>query len=213
MNTRRFISLGLLGTVVGLACLRVIYYQSKRLEIASVVDHPSSGQAKIGGDFDLTDQSNRPFSTISHRGKYMLIYFGYMYCPDICPLGLQNMSAALEHLGRDLSEIVPIFVTIDPERDKVPDLALYASNYHPSFHMLTGTPSQIQAVLKDYKVYAVKAQPDGTMSDYLMDHSTLIYLMDRNGTFIQSFPHTVDPQELTAALQKRLAQDARKPTS
>ena len=140
----------------------------------------------------------------------MLVYFGYSVCPDICPLGLQNMSNALKILGKDLDEVVPVFITIDPERDTTEILNIYASNFHPKMKMLTGSQQEIAAILKMYKVYAVKVKPDGTMGDYLMDHSTLIYLIDRKGHFIQSFPHTIFPEALAKALVKLLAQDKRK---
>ena len=117
------------------------------------------------------------------------------------------MSGALQALGRDLDEVVPIFVTIDPERDTVKNLKIYASNFHPKFIMLTGTENEIAPVLKSYKVYAAKAKPDGTMADYLMDHSTLIYLMDRQGQFMKSFPHTMPPDQLAKAVSVILASE------
>ena len=181
---------------LGLACFLLIYYQLEGQATITVQDRPGKGMPEIGGDFTLTDQQGMKRSTSEFHGKYQLIYFGYSFCPDICPLGLQNMSGALKSMGRDLDEVVPIFVTIDPERDTVENLKIYATNFHPKFMMLTGTPQEMTPVLKSYKVYAAKAKPDGTMADYLMDHSTLIYLMDRKGHFLKSFPHTTPPEEL-----------------
>ena len=89
------------------------------------------GTAAIGGDFDLLDQFGRPHSTREFRGKYMLVYFGYSYCPDICPLGLQNITEGINLLKRDREEVVPIFVTVDPERDTVDQLKQYATHFHP----------------------------------------------------------------------------------
>jgi protein SCO1/2 len=187
----------------------LIYHQLKDPAAVTVLDRQGHGVPQIGGDFTLTDQHGLKRSTADFRGKYQLIYFGYSFCPDICPLGLQNMSGALKALGRDLDDVVPIFVTIDPERDTVENLKVYASNFHPKFIMLTGAPEEVAPVLKDYKVYAVKAKPDGTMADYLMDHSTLIYLMDRNGHFLKSFPHTMAPEDLAKAVTAILASEKR----
>lgn len=191
--------------IIGFACLLLIYYQLEHQTAVTVQDRPGQGIPQIGGDFSLNDQHGMKRSTSEFRGKYQLIYFGYSFCPDICPLGLQNMSGALNAMGRDLDDVVPIFVTVDPERDTVENLKIYASNFHPKFLMLTGTPEEIAPVLKNYKVYAAKAKPDGTMADYLMDHSTLIYLMDRDGHFLKSFPHTTSPQELGKAVTTILA--------
>lgn len=196
--------------IIAVMCILLIYYQLEKQATVSLQDRSVEGRPNIGGDFVLIDQHGIVRSTTEFRGKYQLIYFGYSFCPDICPLGLQNISGALTRLGRDLEQIVPIFVTIDPERDTVENLKIYATNFHPNFIMLTGTSDEIAAVLKKYKVYAAKAKPDGTMSDYLMDHSTLIYLLDRNGRFIKSFSHTTLPDEIAAALNATLA-DEKKP--
>ncbi|MCE3230600.1 MAG: hypothetical protein K0R52_528 [Alphaproteobacteria bacterium] len=210
IRLRRFIQWGCLSLSVGLACFLLIYYQLDRQPDVSVQDRPGQGISQIGGDFVLTDQHGMNRSTTEFHGKYQLIYFGYSFCPDICPLGLQNISGALTALGRDLEEVVPIFVTVDPERDTVENLKIYASNFHPKFIMLTGTPQEINPVLKNYKVYAVKAKPDGTMADYLIDHSTIIYLMDRKGQFLKSFPHTTPPEELAKAITMILGEEQKR---
>ena len=121
-----------------------------------------------------------------------------------CPLGLQNMSAALQKIGKDISEIAPIFVTIDPQRDTSENLKIYAENWHSSFVFLTGSSEKIQEAIKAFRVYAAKATPDNTMADYLMDHSTLIYIMDREGNFIEAHPHTTSSEALADALKRIL---------
>lgn len=190
---------------LGLACLLLIYYQIQQQSNVRLQDRPGEGIPQIGGEFSLNDQQGNLRTASEFKGKYQLIYFGYSFCPDICPLGLQNMSGALKLLGRDIDDVVPIFITIDPERDTVENLKIYATNFHSKFLMLTGTQEQINSVLKSYKVYVAKAKPDGTMADYLMDHSTLIYLMDRQGHFLKSFQHTVSPEELAKSLATLLA--------
>lgn len=199
-----WIKKGCFSLILGLSCFLLIYHQSKESTVITVRDQPSQGIPLIGGDFTLTDQRGMKRSTREFRGKYLLIYFGYSFCPDICPLGLENMSGALKLLGRDLDTIVPMFITVDPERDTVESLKIYATNYHSKLIMLTGNPVEIHSVLKSYKVYAAKAKPDGTMADYLMDHSTLIYLMDPQGRFLKSFPHSMPSEELAKALNAEL---------
>lgn len=210
MRIRRIIQWGSLSLSVGLACIWLIYHQISHQSAIVIQDQPGQGLPQIGGDFILVDQYGMKRSTTEFRGKYQLIYFGYSFCPDICPLGLQNMSGALKALERDLDDVVPIFVTIDPERDTVENLKIYATNFHPKIIMLTGTPQEVAPILKNYKVYAAKAKPDGTMADYLMDHSTLIYFMDREGHFIKSFPHTIAPEDLAKAVTQSLVNEQKR---
>ena len=207
MKAMRLIRWSCLSLGIGLACFWLIYYQLKNEAMITVQDRTGYGTPQIGRDFTLIDQHSIQRSTSDFKGKYRLIYFGYSFCPDICPMGLQNMSEALTALGRDVDEVIPIFVTIDPERDTVENLKIYAGNFHPKFIMMTGTLAEITPILKDYKVYAVKARPDGTMADYLMDHSTLIYLMDRKGVFVKSFPHTIAGEALAKAITTILIEE------
>ncbi|MCX7337725.1 MAG: SCO family protein [Alphaproteobacteria bacterium] len=203
MGSLRFWRYGLWAFLVIVGCVSLVKYQLGKIPAAFVDSKPSHGHANIGGVFTLTDQYGNTRTNDEFRGKLMLVYFGYSYCPDICPLGLQNMSKAIDLLQKDRDQVVPIFITIDPKRDTVENLKLHASNFHPSFVMLTGPQDQIDGVSKAYRVYAATAPNDGT-TDYLMDHSTMIYIMDRNGAFVQQFPHTVDPEVLAKVLQKCL---------
>lgn len=187
----------------------LIYHQVSSENAVVVQDKPSQGMAQIGGSFELTDHHGVVRNNKEFLGKYMLVYFGYSFCPDICPMGLQNITEALALLKRDREDVVPIFITIDPERDTPENLNLYASNFDPAFVMLSGSQEQLDPILKNYKVYAAKATPDGTMADYLMDHSTMIYLMGRDGQFIEFFPHSTEPEKIAAILQKHLIQDLR----
>jgi cytochrome oxidase Cu insertion factor (SCO1/SenC/PrrC family) len=149
----------------------------------------------IGGPFRLVDSQGAVRTDREFRGKYLLVYFGYTFCPDICPLALSNISQALPLLGNDRDQVVPIFITLDPERDTQSALRDYSSHFHPNIVMLTGTPQQLAPVMKAYHAYGVKAEDDKT-TDYVMDHSTLIYLMDRHGRFLRFFPHTTPGREL-----------------
>jgi protein SCO1/2 len=164
----------------------------------------SSGAARIGGPFALIDQHGRPRSDRDFRGRYLLIYFGYTYCPDFCPSSLMTMTAALDLLaGSDPAlarQVTPILITIDPERDTVEALAAYATHFHESLMALTGTPAQIAAAAEVYRVYYAKTEDPGAGS-YLMDHSTFIFLMDPRGRYLTHFAPGVTPEAIAEALK------------
>lgn len=159
----------------------------------------SSGTALVGGPFALTSQTGERVSDSAFRGRYMLIAFGYTYCPDVCPAELQVMSAALDELGSKADAVQPIFITIDPERDTVTQLKDYMTNFHPRFVGLTGTPEEIADVARAYRVYYAKAK-DGGATDYLMDHSSIIYLMAPDGSFVKHFPYGTDAKSLAEGI-------------
>ena len=155
----------------------------------------SSGTALVGGPFELTAHTGARVSDKDFEGKYLLIFFGYTYCPDVCPAELQVISAALDYLGDKGKNIQPIFITIDPERDTPEALSKYMPNFHPRYLGLTGSPKEIERVAKAYRVYYAKAKETGD-GDYLMDHSSIIYLMDRQGTFLKHFSYGTDAKQL-----------------
>lgn len=159
------------------------------------------GKAKIGGPFTLTDHNGRKVTDKTFRGKYMLVYFGFTYCPDVCPGELQVMSDALRRLGSKSKRIAPLFITIDPERDTVEQMASYVPNFSPQLIGLTGTPKQIRDVARAYKVFFNKVKDKGSSDGYTMDHSSIIYLMGPSGEFITHFPHGTTSK----AIAKRLA--------
>ena len=134
----------------------------------------------------------------------MLVFFGYTYCPDICPTELQVISAALDELGAKGAAIQPIFVTVDPQRDTPEILKTYVSNFHPRLIGLTGTPEAIAAAARAYRVYYSKA-PGADAENYLMDHSTIIYLMGPDGTFLKHFTYTTDARQLAKELEAAIS--------
>ncbi len=161
------------------------------------------GKALVGGPFELTAHTGQRVRDTDYRGKLMVVYFGFTYCPDICPAGLQVITAALDKLKRGADRIAPLFITIDPERDTPAQLKSYVASFHPSLTGLTGTAEDISAVAKAYRVYYRKAQnPD--LSDYTMDHTSFMYLMDGKGEFITHFPHAVTPDKLAERLELEL---------
>ncbi|HEX7775933.1 MAG TPA: SCO family protein [Parvibaculum sp.] len=159
-----------------------------------------SGTALVGGPFQLTDQSGKAVTDQTYRGQYMLIYFGFTFCPDVCPTELQVMSGALQKLGAKGAKVQPIFVTIDPERDTADVLAKYVKQFDPRLIGLTGTPAQIAAIAKEYRVFYEKVKDNEGSADYTMDHSSIVYLMGPDGGFLTFFPPATSPDEMAAKI-------------
>lgn len=167
------------------------------------------GQAAIGGPFQLVDQNGETRSEQDFRGRYMLVYFGYTYCPDICPTTLATLSRGLEALAArapDKAEVVvPVFVTIDPERDDVEAMAGYAPHFHDRLVALTGTPEQVAGAAKEYRIYYRKVEEEGGDPEgYLMDHSSFIYLIGPEGSYVTHFGHDATVEEVAAGLETRV---------
>ena len=163
-----------------------------------------SGVALVGGPFTLTDQDGRRVTEKDFLGKYMLVFFGYTYCPDVCPTELQVMTAALDQMGAQADRIQPVFVSIDPARDTPQVIKAYVGNFGPRLMGLTGTPEEVAAIAKAYRVYYAKAGNTASSTDYLMDHSSIIYLMGPDGRFVKHMPYTTDAAKLAAELQETL---------
>jgi protein SCO1/2 len=159
----------------------------------------------IGGPFTLTDHTGRQVSDTDFRGQYMLIFFGYTFCPDVCPLGLANMAAILDLLGDDAEQIQPLFITLDPERDGAKELGAFVTAFHPELVGLTGTQEEIADVAEAYQVLYYKvAHPSGT---YFINHSAAVYLMAPDGAFIGSLDHDAPPEAATEAVRREVRQD------
>lgn len=165
---------------------------------------PLAGAA-IGGPFTLVDQDGRTVSDRDFAGRYMLVYFGYTFCPDVCPLDVQKMATALRAFEkRDparAAKVVPIFITVDPERDTPAVLKAFVSAFHPRLIGLTGSVAQIDAAKVAYRVYAKKAGAPGA-ADYLVDHTAMTYLMGPDGKPISFADHGVTADQVAADLDK-----------
>jgi cytochrome oxidase Cu insertion factor (SCO1/SenC/PrrC family) len=154
---------------------------------AQLMDDLMYGRGTVGGPFSLTDQTGRRRNDTEFRGKLLIIYFGYTYCPDVCPTELQQIGLAVEHLGDVGSAVQPLFITIDPARDTPEVLAQYVPSFHPRLLGLTGTSDEIAAVAQEFKVVYTKYQPsDG--GPYLIDHTGFVYIVDRSGKYRGFFP-------------------------
>jgi protein SCO1 len=159
--------------------------------------------ASIGGPFTLVDQDGRTVTDADFRGRWLLVYFGFTYCPDICPTSLARNGDAVTLLGEKGKQVLPVLITIDPERDTPEKLKDYVHSFHPQTVGLTGTPEQIAAVAKEYRVYHAKARPSEG-DDYLMDHSSFTYLIGPDGRFVQFFRHQASAQDVADFLNERL---------
>ena len=164
---------------------------------------PSAPPASdIGGSFHLTAQNGARVDQSLLNGKWTAVYFGYTFCPDVCPTTLGVMAQALEKLGADSQRVVPVFITIDPARDTPKVLADYMKAFGPSFVGLTGSDAQIKAVEKEYRVYAAKRPLD--KGGYGMDHSSVLYLMGPNGKMVSFYDEAVSPDDLAKDLKQKI---------
>ena len=160
--------------------------------------------ARIGGSFALTDQNAKPFTDAALAGKYRIMYFGYTFCPDVCPVDVQNIGAAMKLLEASdpalAARIVPVFVTVDPARDTPPVLKQFVSAFHPRMIGLTGSDAEIARVAKEYGVYFKRGA--GTADGYMMDHSRQAYLMSPEGKPLALLPQEGPPQGIVDEIKR-----------
>jgi cytochrome oxidase Cu insertion factor (SCO1/SenC/PrrC family) len=169
-----------------------------------------SGEAQIGGPFTLTNHLGETVTDADFLGRPMLIYFGFTYCPDVCPLSLQAMGAALDQMpAEDAAQFQTVLISVDPERDTPAALADYvtAEVFPDNLMGLTGTPEQIRDVARAYRVYYARVEDENTIADYLVDHLSVIFLMDAEGQFAEIFPHGTPPAVIADRLQRFLEEN------
>ena len=158
--------------------------------------------AAVGGPFQLTDQSGKAVTDADMKGKPFLVFFGFTHCPDICPTTLFDMSQLMKELGPDADRTGALFITGDPDRDTPKVMKDYLSNFDPHVRGLTGDPTAINAAIRAYRVYAKKVPLEN--GDYTMDHTALVYLMDKNGHFVAPFDVSRTPAAEAADLRRFL---------
>jgi len=164
----------------------------------------SAGEALIGGPFTLTDQHGARVTEQDFAGRFMLVYFGYTFCPDICPTSLTVMAAALDELPQAQAEqVVPILITVDPARDTVEQLAAYAPLFHPRLVALTGSEDEVREAARAYRVYYHVPEEDDDA--YLVDHSTFVYLVGPDGSYRTHFGIDASPEAMAEAIGKEIA--------
>jgi len=189
----------MIAVLVALSLGASVYYFTGSSHVGQ-----GAGKALVGGPFTLTDQKGKKITDKDFLGHYMLVLFGYTYCPDVCPTELQVMSAALDQLGAKADNVQPVFITVDPARDTPEVMKQYVANFHPRLVGLTGTLDEIAAVAKAYRVYYNRVDAGSASDSYLMDHSTILYLMGPDGTFLKHFTYTTDSAELAKAIESAL---------
>lgn len=188
-----------LGAVVALTA-----FPAARERLLSPLKVTTVGQALVGGPFALTDQTGKRVTDQDFRGKFMLVYFGFTFCPDVCPTALQVMAAALDKLGPQADRITPVLITVDPERDTPAQLALYVKSFHPRLVGLTGTAQEIDAATRAYRVYAKKVPDPKSTAGYTMDHSSIIYVIGPDGKYRAHFTHATSPDAMAERLAEML---------
>src|SRR5512138_2741705 len=156
----------------------------------------------VGGPFSLTDQNGRTVTEADFKGKPFLVFFGFTHCPEICPTALFEMSEVFRRLGPDAEKVSAIFISVDPARDTPEKLKDYLQSFHARISGLTGSQADIDAVTKAYKAYAKRVPLEG--DDYTMDHSAIVYLMDKNGRFVAPFNLKRPADEAAADLRRYL---------
>jgi len=159
----------------------------------------------IGGPFTLTSPDGATVTEQTYRGKWLLVYFGFTSCPDSCPTALLEISAALEKLGPDADKLQPLFITVDPQRDTPAVMGNYTQSIDPRIVGLTGTPQQIAAATQEYGVYYEPRKSGPGAGDYVMDHSTYLYLMDTEGEFVRGFDANASGERIAEAVRGAMA--------
>ena len=198
------------ATLAAIASVAVIgWYQLTQVSVISGQKNLAGFEplVEVGGAFNLVDQSGKSVTEKDYRGKFLLVVFGYTYCPDICPIELQNVAITLDKLGKKSNAVHPLFITIDPERDTAEFLSEYVAHFHPQLIGLTGTPEQIEQAANLYRVFYNKVD-DPQATEYLMDHSSFVYLMGRDGEFLRMFKSGTNPSLMAEAISAYLDQDS-----
>lgn len=163
---------------------------------------PAAQAALIGGPFTLTSGNGKTVTSNDLRGKFLLVYFGYTFCPDVCPTTLSDVAQALDKLGPTADRVQPLFITIDPARDTQPVIRQYTAAFTPRLEGLTGSAEQIAAVAKEYRVYYAPHRTGPNPDDYTMDHSSVLYVMGPNGKFVGVIRADEGPDAIARDLAK-----------
>jgi cytochrome oxidase Cu insertion factor (SCO1/SenC/PrrC family) len=188
---------GLLGAVP------VAHAQSER-SAGELMDAVMWGKEPIGGPFTLIDHTGKPRTDADFRGKLMLVYFGFSFCPDVCPTDLMAIGQAVDKLGPGGDAVQPLFVTVDPDRDTPAHLADYVPFFHSRLLGLTGEAAQIRDAARSYRVYYAKVAIEGA-AEYTIDHSGFIYLMDHDGKYLGFFPPGTPSDRMVAVIKAHLS--------
>jgi protein SCO1/2 len=188
--------------VVGAFLAGLVVFSAAIFLVAGKSPVPTPAASAIGGPFRLVDHNGRVVTDEGLKGKPFLVFFGFTHCPDVCPTTLFEVSEILTRLGSDAERVNALFVTVDPERDTAEKLKDYLSSFHPQLRGVTGTPAEIAVIEKAYRVYAKKVPLES--GGYTMDHTALVYLMDKEGRFVAPFNMKRTPEEAARELRRYL---------
>ena len=192
--------------LLGLLCAPLLWPLAAALQAAEPAGRSSAelmdvlmwNREPVGGAFSLVDHTGKPRRDTDYRGRLLLLYFGFTFCPDVCPTDLQAIAQTLERLGEAAEAVQPLFVTLDPERDTPARLASYVTFFHPRLVGLTGDADSIREAARAYKVYYAKVP---SSNDYTIDHSGYVYLMDRAGNYLGFFPPGTPPERMVDVIR------------
>jgi protein SCO1/2 len=190
--------------VVGLVAATLLFAAP-----ASGADHAAGDQqpvtpSPIGGSFVLRDQYGRVVYDQDLRGRFMLVYFGYTFCPDVCPTSLQTLSVVLDQLGPQADKLWPLFITVDPQRDTAKVLRDYVQAFNPNILGLSGPEPYVESVIAKYHIKVEKVPSPGVPGGYTLDHTSSLILMDPYGAYVTRYPHGTPPEDIVADLRERL---------
>jgi cytochrome oxidase Cu insertion factor (SCO1/SenC/PrrC family) len=188
------------------AVLAFGYALTGREGLLTPEEDASVGTPDLGGPFTLVNGAGETVTDADFRGRYMLVYFGYTFCPDVCPTTLQIMGQALDKLGEAGKDVVPVFISVDPARDTPEVVGDYVRHFHERMVGLTGSEAQVAAAAKAYKVYYAKAEETtaGGGDDYLVDHSSIVFLMGPDGGYLAHFTHSDTAEEMAAGIRAHI---------
>ena len=162
----------------------------------------NQGRALITASFNLVNVEGEKVTQKDFHGKPMLVYFGFTYCPDVCPTELMRIGQFMDALGRDADKIHPILISVDPDRDTPQAMQSYLKSFHPAIIGLTGTPENIKDAASSFRVFYSKAEDPGSNAGYLIDHSAFVYLMDKNGEYLAHFSPQTDFELMLQRIKK-----------
>jgi protein SCO1/2 len=200
MKPRTAALVAAIGLAMGLGGI-VAWYVTPVPTRNTVQESAADAPIDVGGPFTLVAHDGKTVTEQSFAGEFLLVFFGYVFCPDVCPTTLAEVSRTLDLLGDDAARIQPLFITVDPARDTPQALADYVAHFHPRIVGLTGTPEQIAAVAKAYRVYYAKAPGAAESDSYLMDHSAFVYLIAPDGSYVTAFSYQTPPEEMAEAIR------------